>query len=103
MRLVLVLILLLLLVVYLKKPKIEYISYKYTSKSNFTKRETPCILTDATSHWRAHTNWSFEKFTQRFHKSHFILADNVEPRYISNMGDLILRERPDIYSKFFLG
>jgi len=79
MRLVLILILLFLLVVYLKNPKIEYISHKYTSNRDFMKRKTPCIITDATSHWSAHTNWSFEKFTQRFHKTHFMLADNVEP------------------------
>ena len=79
MRLIITLILLLLLVVYLKKPKIEYISYKYTSKSDFAKRETPCIITNGNSHWTAHTTWSFENFAKRFHDTRFILADNVEP------------------------
>ena len=60
---------------YLKKREIEYVSYKYISKSDLAKRETPCVITDATSHWSAHTNWSFETFG----KARFMLADNVEP------------------------
>ncbi|AFK66204.1 hypothetical protein OMVG_00209 [Ostreococcus lucimarinus virus OlV3] len=83
---------------YLKKRELEYVSYKYISKSDLAKRETPCVITDATSHWSAHTNWSFETFD----KARFMLADNVEPRYMSDMGNLILRERPDIYNKIFL-
>jgi histone arginine demethylase JMJD6 len=63
------------LVMYLKKCRIEYVSYKYISKNDLMKRKTPCVITDATSHWSAHTNWSFEKFG----KARFILADNVEP------------------------
>ena len=87
MRLLIIVVLIVLLVVYFKKSKIERISYKYTSKSDFEKRTTPCIIHGATEHWGAHKLWSFEQFTQRFHNTRFILADNVEPMTFAEYND----------------
>ena len=87
MRLLIIVVLIVLLVVYFKKSKIERISYKYTSKSDFEKRTTPCIIHGATEHWGAHKLWSFENFTKRFHNTRFILADNIEPMTFAEYND----------------
>ena len=76
MKLLIFIILITLIVLYLKRNvNIERISYKYTSKSDFEKRTTPCIIHGATEHWGAHKLWSFENFTKRFHNTRFIFAD----------------------------
>jgi len=95
MKLLIVVVLIVLLVVYFKKPKIERISYKYISKNDFSKRETPCIITNGTSHWPAHTTWSFENFTKRFHNTRFILADNIEPMTFSEYNDYCVSTTED--------
>ena len=88
MKLLIFIILITLIVLYLKRNgNIERISYKYTSKSDFEKRTTPCIIHGATEHWGAHKLWSFEQFTQRFHNTRFILADNVEPMTFAEYND----------------
>jgi histone arginine demethylase JMJD6 len=95
MKLLIVVVLIVLLVVYFKKPKIERISYKYISKNDFAKRETPCIITNGTSHWPAHTTWSFENFTKRFHNTRFILADNIEPMTFAEYNDYCVSTTED--------
>ena len=95
MKLLIVVVLIVLLVVYFKKPKIERISYKYISKNDFSKRETPCIITNGTSHWPAHTTWSFENFTKRFHNTRFILADNIEPMTFAEYNDYCVSTTED--------
>ena len=95
MKLLIVVVLIVLLVVYFKKPKIERISYKYISKSDFSKRETPCIITNGTLHWPAHTTWSFENFTKRFHNTRFMLADNVEPMTFAEYNDYCVSTTED--------
>jgi histone arginine demethylase JMJD6 len=95
MELLIVVVLIVLLVVYFKKPKIERISYKYISKNDFAKRETPCIITNGTSHWPAHTTWSFENFTKRFHNTRFILADNIEPMTFAEYNDYCVSTTED--------
>jgi histone arginine demethylase JMJD6 len=95
MKLLIIVVLIVLLVVYFKKPKIERISYKYISKNDFSKRETPCIITNGTSHWPAHTTWSFENFTKRFHNTRFILADNIEPMTFAEYNDYCVSTTED--------
>ena len=95
MRLLIIVVLIVLLVVYFKKPKIERISYKYISKNDFLKRETPCIITNGTSHWPAHMTWSFENFIKRFHNTRFILADNIEPMTFAEYNDYCVSTTED--------
>lgn len=80
MKLLLIVILLILFVVYFTrdKSKIDYISYKYTTKSDFEKRTTPCIITDATTDWMAHSLWSFGNFIRTHGNAKFMLADGGE-------------------------
>ena len=95
MKLLIVVVLIVLLVVYFKKPKIERISYKYTSKSDFQKRTTPCIISGATEHWAARKLWSFEQFTQRFRDTKFTLADNIEPMTFAEYNDYCVSTTED--------
>ena len=96
MKLLIFIILITLIVLYLKRNgNIERISYKYTSKSDFEKRTTPCIIHGATEHWDAHKLWSFENFTKRFHNTRFILADNVEPMTFAEYNDYCVTTTED--------
>lgn len=78
MIVLLLVILLILLAMYFKKDyqEVDYISYKYTSKHEFTKRTTPCIIIDATNEWMAHDRWTLEKIGEQFGHVKFRLADN---------------------------
>lgn len=80
MKLLLIVVLIILLVVYLetKIHSVDRVSYKYTSKNDFEKRTTPCIITGATNDWIAHSSWSFENLIRTHGNANFMLADGGE-------------------------